>query len=358
MKIYVSMLTIYENNLYGVGYFLKRFFIVNKSEIQRRCLIIFCWSDFDIQKFSGLDDSQMSVVRFPKCFKNPIMRIIIEQLVIPLLLKEKGVFYTPNNILPLFKRKKLKYVNTIHDMLPFESSNRFGFARKFYLRYFSSQSIRKSDKVITVSNYSKNKIQDEFNLSDNSVDVICNTIDARPLANIPRDSNQLLIIAGLSKDKRIDMAIEFIYKLINEEPGHANLQLKICGADLGYRASLQNKIESLEMNNNVQLLGYVDLEVKYDLLDSSQYLLMFGKGEGCGIPILEAHYSGLPVIMTNDSAMPEFATTGDYVINPWCYSSFKNVLNSRKDITKTPNNEYASDLHQRKLLKILDSLCR
>lgn len=349
------MLTIYDNNLYGVGYFLKRFFLVNKLELKQREVTIFCWEGIDIESIVGKGIEEYKIVRINNILKKPMLRVVVEQFFLPFLTLKAGVYYTPNNILPLLKNRNKKYVNTVHDLLPFENTNRFGFIRKLYLKLFTEHSLHTADEVITVSEYSCNQLLDLFPFLCEKITVICNTIDPRPRNDLVKDKNKFLIISSISKDKRIDMALDFFSRAKKEVKNLGSFKLNICGADHGARKELELLAIKLNLEMNVTFLGYVSLEEKYKLLDTSSFLLMFGRGEGCGIPILEAHYAGLPVIMTNDSAMPEFSMPKDFVIEPLSFSMFKDAVTSVVCDKVNFNDDVVSVTHQKKLLQILTS---
>lgn len=57
-------------------------------------------------------------------------------------------------------------------------------------------------------------------------------------------------------------------------------------------------------------LGFIDGEMLNDIYNMGDVFLLLSYGEGFGIPIIEAQAAGLPVIVTNGSAMTELAGVG------------------------------------------------
>ena len=77
-----------------------------------------------------------------------------------------------------------------------------------------------------------------------------------------------------------------------------------------FAAELQAALAS----GQVRLLGYLDDERLAELLAGARMLLFPSLYEGFGLPVLEAMASGVPVLLSPSSALPEVAgKAGTYV---------------------------------------------
>ncbi|MBC7945652.1 MAG: glycosyltransferase family 4 protein [Burkholderiales bacterium] len=80
--------------------------------------------------------------------------------------------------------------------------------------------------------------------------------------------------------------------------------------------SIESTIRNLEEKGQVRLLGYVADGVLPQLYAGATVLLYPSLYEGFGLPPLEAMASGIPVITSNQSSMPEVVGDAGYTIDP------------------------------------------
>ncbi|GDF72698.1 glycosyl transferase [Escherichia coli] len=120
-------------------------------------------------------------------------------------------------------------------------------------------------------------------------------------------------MGALHEDKQYDLMIKAFLKfkkLVND-----NCKLLIAGGDHGAKKILQDLIDELKLNDHVQLLGYITDEDKWDYYENCCALILLGKYEGFGIPVLEAMSVNKPSIVANTGALPEIIGKAGFVIN-------------------------------------------
>lgn len=172
---------------------------------------------------------------------------------------------------------------------------------KGYLKRLFS---KKVDAVITVSDFSKNKIASW--IKNKPVTVLPNMIDLARFS--PGAGDQLFVkrhqlqnkktiltLARLDQAERykgIDEVLELIPNLIKK---YANLVYLIAGKG-NDSARLQKKVERLGICDHVRFLGYIPESEKVGLYRSVDLFVMPGWGEGFGLVYLEALACGVPVI--------------------------------------------------------------
>lgn len=122
----------------------------------------------------------------------------------------------------------------------------------------------------------------------------------------------IITIARLVEKKGVVFGIKAISKLVNKYP---NISYKIVGD--GYlRNDLENLINEMELNSNIEILGYkTQNEIKelfknYRILLAPSVTSSDGDKEGIPIAIMEAMASGLCVISTTHSGIPELVRDG------------------------------------------------
>lgn len=193
----------------------------------------------------------------------------------------------------------------------------------------------KADKILAVSNYTRSKIMDSFDLDPESILILHNTFDEERFS-IAKKSPELLCKYALQHDnpvilsvcrfdageqyKGYDLVLESIPSLLVDFP---SLRYVVVGQgnDLD---RFRNKVVSLGLEKQVIIVGGVsnqDLPKFYQLCD---VFALPSLGEGFGIVFLEALASGKPVIGGNLDGSVEPLQNGELgvLINPRSKNEF------------------------------------
>ena len=317
-KILINLLPIPGNELYGVGQYLKSILNDISSNVEENEITFIHHSNtLPSELFSLPIHKNISLKSIRYLSNNRILRILFEQLILPFICTKFDILYIPANIKPLILPKSCKSIITIYDLLPFISTSRYSFLQSTYLKLFTYLSSHACEKIITCSNFSKFDIINKLNIPSEKIDVIyfgiSNKID-KLFQKSPIDEPFFLIIAGLNADKRIDLAI---YSFTKFSKNNQNCNLIIIGADQGDLARLKLLVSNLEMDSRILFIGFVDEEKKWNYLFNCLALILFGKNEGFGIPVLEAVSIGKPVVVSNSGSLPEVAGPVGFIVDPY-----------------------------------------
>jgi colanic acid/amylovoran biosynthesis glycosyltransferase len=140
----------------------------------------------------------------------------------------------------------------------------------------------------------------------------CSKFEYAQRERAPGELTKVLTIARLIEKKGVAFAIDAVSRLLSKGE---NIEYTVVG-DGVLHENLQQLIESLGIEQQVKLLGSKSHEEVKVLLQKSHVLvapsLTAGSGDQEGIPnaIKEAMASGLPVISTFHSGIPELVTDG------------------------------------------------
>jgi len=260
-----------------------------------------------------------------------------EQIALPRAAKKMGcqILHCTSNTAPIFT--SIPLVVTLHDIIYMESSyfkilrgtgslyQKFGNA---YRKIFVPKIVRKSKKIITVSNFEKNRIGHFFGIgSDPRLEAVYNGV-----------SEHFKPVTALVELKRVKdkyhLPDRYFFFLGNTDPKKNTKRaikaysdfLKQTGLDVKFvmldydRPELEkllNEIGDMDLINQIILTGYVvntDLPAIYCQCELFLYPSL---RESFGIPMLEAMGCGVPVITSNTSSMPEVAGDAAIIIDPF-----------------------------------------
>ena len=84
----------------------------------------------------------------------------------------------------------------------------------------------------------------------------------------------------------------------------------------GERITLQQMAQTLEIENEVRFIGFVDEADKPAVLAAARIFLFPSTYEGFGLPVLEAMACGTPIIGSNASSIPEVVGNAGILVDP------------------------------------------
>lgn len=236
------------------------------------------------------------------------------------------IYHFFNFIVP--PRIKGKVITTIHDMtyeLYPETMDKRNLKRiKNDIQY----SVDRSDKIITVSESSKNDIIKFLNVDESKIEIVYNGVDyekfnesytedikliVRNKYNLPQ--NYILYMGTLEPRKNIDSIIE-AFALIKKQKDFHNIKLVIAGKKGWLFEDIFNLVDKLNLKDHVIFTDYVDETDKPIIYNMAKLFVFPSLYEGFGIPVLEAMASSVPVITSNMSSLPEVAGDAAILVNP------------------------------------------
>ena len=251
-----------------------------------------------------------------------------EQVHVPWVLRRErpDVFHAPHYVLPAATR--CRAVVTIHDcihlMFPQYLPNR---AAYIYARVSMWTAVRRSHRILTVSEASKRDIIHFFNVPPEKIVVVYNAIDERfrtaPSEEVVarvRERYQLaqafvLYVGNIKPHKNLVRLIE-AYDLLRSR-GFDDMKLLIIGDEISKLPALRRAVHRHKLHKHVRFLGYLSddtLAVLYRLAGVFVFPSLY---EGFGLPPLEAMACGTPVVTSNVSSMPEVVGDAAVLVDPY-----------------------------------------
>ncbi len=290
-----------------------------------------------------------------------------EQWALPKAAEDEGcdVLHCTSNTGPLFS--KVPLITTLHDIIYLESISLFKKEGTWYQklgnmyrRYCVPPVIKKSRKVITVSNYEKERINKHFGFSDNRLTAIYNGVGNHfkkvtdmSMLNTVKSTYQLpenfFFFLGNTDPKKNTKGVLKAFADFNK---HYPNQYKLVMLDYD-EAEFSKLLTSLgiqEIRDLVHLIGYVPNTDLPAIISQSTAFLYPSLRESFGIPILEGMACGVPVITSNTSSMPEVAGEDTaLIVDPFDTNQITDAL-----ITLVEDNSLANLLSEKGIERAKD----
>ncbi len=256
-----------------------------------------------------------------------------EQIALPRAAEKYNcdILHCTSNTAPV--KGKTPLITTVHDIIYMESVSlmkkggtmyqKFG---NMYRRYVVPPVIRRSRKLITVSEFEKKRIAKFFNLKDDKLVAVYNGV-GRHFAPVTDNT-------ALNKAKEeYELPENFMFFLGNTDPKKNTPNVLKAFALFNQRSSVPYKLVMLdydetalmvilrdighpEIRKDIHLTGYVPNTQMPAIISLAKVFLYPSKRESFGIPILEGMACGVPVITSNTSSMPEVAGGAALLVNP------------------------------------------
>lgn len=250
-----------------------------------------------------------------------------EQSVLPkaALAHKCDILHCTSNTGPLYS--KVPLVITLHDIIYLEKVSLltkggtwYQKLGNMYRRFIVPPVIKKSKKVITVSNYEKHRINAYFKLPENRLTAIYNGVgshfkkiqDQQLLTTIKqkyRLPDKFLFFLGNTDPKKNTKGVLKAFADFNKKYPD-EYKLVMLDFDKDKLSQLLQEISAPEICHLIQLTGYVVNTELPAIINQCSVFLYPSLRESFGIPILEGMACGVPVITSNTSSMPEIVGAG------------------------------------------------
>ena len=179
-------------------------------------------------------------------------------------------------------------------------------------RLLVPRSMRRSARVLTVSEWAKADIIDRYGLEPDRVVVTPNGVDEDLAPDGPRPDRPpyLLFVGGLQARKDPVTAVRALAAL------RSDLDLVVVGPDRGEGDRVRQVVTELGLGQRVHLLDYVDRDQLVVLYRGAEALVFPSRYEGFGLPALEAMACGTPVVAAATTSLPEIVGDAGVLVPP------------------------------------------
>jgi glycosyltransferase involved in cell wall biosynthesis len=291
--------------------------------------------------------------------------------------------WMPMQALPFIKRKDLKTTVTIHDLAFKYFPELFPKKDLRRLNFFTDFAVKNSNKIIAVSNSTKNDILKLYpEIKEEKIKVIYHGFDPELFQKKISEekieeintkyqilnTKYILYVGALQPRKNLEVLIEAfdsVKSLPRTVLGSSDLKLVLAGGKAWMWEGIMDRIAHSAYSNDIIVTGTISFSDIVSLYRSAKAFVFPSLYEGFGIPILEAFASKVPVISAKNSSLAEIG--GDAVLyfdeknSEDLASKIKNVLENedlRKDLIEKGNEQikkFSWDKCARETIKFIKS---
>lgn len=236
--------------------------------------------------------------------------------------KKYDVIHYTNYVVPFVKSKKCINIVTIHDLVAYKYPETLPKFYRIYNKVMIKNSLKKADKILTVSESVKEEIREFFPDCVHKVEVtyigVNNKISKMKKKEIKKEminenieniieSKFFLFVGTIEKRKNVDFIVKAFIKSKQEYSSMKEYKLVLAGRPgYGYE-ELELIINQTNYKEDIIITGYIsDYELSC-LYNTSQAYIFASKYEGFGIPQIECMKCETPIILSNISTNIEIS---------------------------------------------------
>ena len=259
-------------------------------------------------------------------YQNKYLRLLID---VPQIIKKNKIDFAhfQYTVSPF---KRCKYIVTTHDILFIDFPEYFSFFSKMINTFLYKQSAKWSEIRLTVSEYSKEKIQQHFGLSN--YEITPNAIDEIFFEAYDKESIKAEVAKKFSLKKYIIYVSrweprknhQMVLKAFLNLELYKEYELLFLGNDTLENPQFTevfNKLDS-EIKKKIITLKNIDFKTMLLLLRGANAAVYPSMAEGFGIPPLESVAAKIPTICSNKTAMSDFSFFNDFYFDPHNQAEF------------------------------------
>lgn len=250
---------------------------------------------------------------------------IANQVRLPRLLRrlDVDIYHSTNFMIPIFMKRDIKVVVTIHDLIPWKFPEYTPRAKKtrfnWLFKWIMKRAVRRADMIIAVSENTARDIQDCLGVPEEKIRVVYNGISPEFFTEGRVDKQGYILFVGRPDPYKNLKGLIKAYEILLKKYDIKNNLLVVGDSDPRYP-----KPSSLD--NRIIFHGYADTVDLVDIYRKASVLVMPSLYEGFGFPAIEAMACGVPVVVSNTPALIEVVKDNGLVVDPNDYEGMADAI--------------------------------
>ena len=222
-------------------------------------------------------------------------------------------------ILPFVLSRKVKYITTIHDIIPIDFPKLYSVLYRLKVSVLFQRAAQKSDIICTVSEYSKKRIAARFNIDERKIVVTPNAVktvfDGEQKNRVQPIARPYFLYVSRIEERKNHL---LLLKAFAHTAFFKDFDVVFIGKNSSKNKSLFRFFHALsrDVQERVHFVSDISDEDLISYYQNASLFVYPSIAEGFGIPPLEAAVMGCKVVCSNSTAMSDFSFFAPYLFSP------------------------------------------
>ncbi|RYG45715.1 MAG: glycosyltransferase family 1 protein [Chitinophagaceae bacterium] len=240
------------------------------------------------------------------------------------LVRDKvSVYHGLSHELPLaIHHTNIRSVVTMHDLIFLRYPQHYKYFDRLIYSWKSRNACKHADKIIAISEKTKEDIIEFFHVNPAKIEVIYQSCDdsfktllgpaekkyVRDKYNLP---GKYVLYVGTIESRKNLVALVKAFDAMDKE-----VNMVVVGRKTKYYGIVEKEINDRNLKSRIRIMENLDFADLPAIYQNAALFVLPSYYEGFGIPVIEALYSGIPVIAATGSCMEEAGGPDSIYIDP------------------------------------------
>ncbi len=311
MRIAVTAIFLQKNYLEGYGHYTNEVFSrIVKQHPEHEFIFVFDRT-YD-QKFIYASNVKAVIVSPPA--RHPLAFKYWYDIKVPFALRSEkiDVWVQPYGFCST--TTNMPQVLLVHDLAFIHFPKFISWYHRAYYRLFTKRFLKKAKRIVTVSEFSKADIIQQYKVPAEKITVAggaardgfipLSWFDREEVKEGFADGREYFLFTGGIHPRKNLMTLLKAFSLFKKWQ-QSNMKLLVAGRMAWDYEDILTKLKSYRYRDDVVLLGYLPDDQLAKITAAAYALVYPSFFEGFGLPLIEAMQCEVPVIASNTSSMPE-----------------------------------------------------
>lgn len=256
---------------------------------------------------------------------------------LPKLIKRQplDIFFSPTHYAPWFST--LPKVLSVMDLSYIHYPEMFKTKDLLQLKYMGAISIKRAQKILTISNFTRKEIIGHYKYPEKDIEVTYPGFNGelhvrrRGLKTPDFVNGKYILFVGTIQPRKNIERLVAAFEALDQ----VDLKLVLVGKKGWLYEPILERIKSSPKREAIILRDYIKESELSALYEHATCFALPSLYEGFGIPVVEALMLGCPVVISNTTSLPEVGGAAAITIDPLDITDIARGLREAVQLTKT-----------------------